>query len=136
MHRALLWVATKLPASRAYLARLDDRAGNGDINPVKRWWSDLEIVNGKVVKPAAINRRGLERQKGDKLRATQKIAYINADMLPPPNWRKSFPVDRKAALAAAHKLETPAQARERIARGGVKPAHYVPTRSNEEERTP
>ena len=136
LHRALLWVATRFPATRAWLARLDDRAGNGDLNPVKRWWSDLEIVGGKVVKPAAVNRRGLEREKGDKLRATQKIAYINADMLPPPNWRKSFPVERKAALAAAQKLETPAQARERIARGGVKPSHYVPTESLEEEKAP
>jgi ferredoxin len=136
LHRALLWVATKFPASRAYLARLDDRAGNGDINPVKRWWSDLEIVNGKVVKPAAVNRRGLDLAKGDKLRPTQKIAYINADMLPPPDWKKAFPVDRKAAVAAAQKLETPAQARERVARGGSRPAHYVPTESLEEERTP
>lgn len=136
MHRALLWVATRFPATRAYLAKLDDRAGNGDINEAKRWWSDLEIVDGRVVKPAAVNRRGLDLSKGDKLRATHKIAYFNADMLPPPDWKKPFPVNRKAALAAAQKLETPAQARERIARGGAKPAHYVPTATREEERTP
>jgi hypothetical protein len=73
-----------------------------------------------------VNRRGLDTAKGDKLKATQKIAYINADMLPPPNWKAPFPVDRKAAIAAAQKLETPAQARERVKRGGPKPAHYVP----------
>jgi len=47
-------------------------------------------------------------------------------MLPPPNWNKPFPFDRKAGLAAAGRLETPAQARERIERGGPKPVHYVP----------
>jgi len=139
-HRALVWVATHFPATRGYLARLDDRMGNGDINPVKRWWSDLEIVDGKVVKPAAVNRRGLDIAKGDKLKGRQKIAYINADMLPPPNWKAPFPVDRKAAVAAAQKLETPAQARERIKRGGPKPDHYnatplAPTIHPQEERT-
>jgi hypothetical protein len=120
-------VATHFPSTRAYLAKLDDHFGNGDINPVKRWWSDLEIVGGRIVKPAAVNRRGLDIAKGDKLKHRQKIAYTNADMLPPPDWKQPFPVDRKAGVAAAHKLETPAQARERIKRGGAKPLHYVAT---------
>lgn len=125
-HRALLWMATRFPSTKPFLVKLDDKLGNGDLNPVKRWWSDLEIVGGKVVKPATVNRRGLDLAKGDKLRATQKIAYVNADMLPPPNHRSVFPMNRKAAVAAAQVLETPAQARERVARGGAKPAHYVP----------
>ena len=125
-HRALLWVATRLPKAKPFLLKLDDRLGNGDINPVKRWWVDLEMVGGKAVKPAHVNRRGLDIAKGAKLKDKQKIAYINADMLPPPNWNKPFPFDRKAGLAAAGRLETPAQARERIGRGGPKPVHYVP----------
>jgi hypothetical protein len=36
-------------------------------------------------------------------------------------------VDRKAALAAGELLETPDEARKRIARGGLRPAHYEPT---------
>ena len=126
-HRALVWLATRLPALKPSLVRLDDRVGNGDINPVKRWWVDLEIVGGKAVKPAHVNRRGLDLAKGDALKGKQKIAYINADMLPPPNWNKPFPVDRKASVSAAAKLETPAEARERVKRGGPKPAHYVAT---------
>ena len=125
-HRALLWVATRFPKAKPFLLKLDDRLGNGDINPVKRWWVDLEMVGGKAVKPAHVNRRGLDIAKGAKLKDKQKIAYINADMLPPPNWNKPFPFDRKAGLAAAGRLETPAQARERIGRGGPKPVHYVP----------
>jgi reductive dehalogenase len=127
VHRLLLWVATRFPASRSYLARLDDRVGNGEINPVKRWWANLEMMDGKAVVPKHVNRRGLDREKGFAKKASHRISYINADMLPPPNWREAFPVDRAAALAAAERLETPAQARERIRRGGTKPAHYVQT---------
>ncbi len=124
VHRVLLWVATHFPASRGFLARLDDRAGNGAINPLKHWWADLEVIDGKVVAPKHVNRRGLDREKGFAKKAIHKVSYINADMLPPPNWRDAFPVDRAAALAAAERLETPAEARERVRRGGPKPAHY------------
>jgi len=133
-HRVLLWVATHFPKAKPLLLRLDDRLGNGDINPVKRWWVDLEMVGGKAVKPAHVNRRGLDIAKGAKLKDKQKIAYINADMLPPPNWSKPFPFDRKAGLAAAAQLETPAQARERIKSGGPKPVHYVPPEPAEDTK--
>jgi len=126
VHRVATWIATRFPATKPWFVRLDDRVGNGEINPVKRWWSDLEIVDGRVVKPHAVNRRGLDVAKGDRLKATQKIAYVNADMLPPPNWKAPFPMDRKAAIAAAAKLETPAQARLRVKRGGPPPPHYTP----------
>jgi hypothetical protein len=85
------------------------------------------MVGGKAVVPKHVNRRGLEREKGFAKKASHKVSYINADMLPPPNWREAFPVDRAAALAAADRLETPAQARERARRGGAKPAHYNQT---------
>ena len=126
-HRILVWIATKIPFTRGYLARLDDGMGYGDINPVKRWWAELEVVAGKVVRPKLINRRGLDRKKGFSLKDKQKIAYTNADMLPPPNLRAPFPVDRKAGIAAGQILETPQQARERIKNGGLKPTHYDPT---------
>ena len=48
-------------------------------------------------------------------------------MLPPPDFRTAFKADRKAGLEAAALLETPAEARARVARGGAKPAHYEPT---------
>jgi reductive dehalogenase len=127
VHRLLLWIATHFPASRGLLARLDDRVGNGEVNPVKRWWADIEMVGGKAVVPKHVNRRGLDRDKGFAKKASHKVSYINADMLPPPNWREAFPVDRAAALAAAGRLETPAQARERVRKGGPKPAHYNQT---------
>jgi hypothetical protein len=65
--------------------------------------------------------------KGDSLKSKQKIAYTNANMLPPPDFRTTFKADRKAGIEAAAILETPAEARARLKRGGAKPAHYDPT---------
>ena len=43
------------------IADLDDFAGNGARNPVKRWWFDLEVVNGIAIHPVAgINERDLD----------------------------------------------------------------------------
>jgi reductive dehalogenase len=136
IHRALLWVATKVPASRGPLARLDDWVGKGGINPVKRWWSELEIVGGTVVKPKVMNRRELDLKKGFSLKGKQKIAYNNANTLPPPNWLAPFPTNRKAETESLKSFETPAQARKRVREGGPKPAHYVPPAPSENPPPP
>jgi ferredoxin len=105
---------------------LDDKLGNGRRNLVKKWWLDHEIVNDAVVTPRATNGRDIDpERKIDP--ASQKMAYYHASMMPPPNDPTPSPVDRKAAMAAKDLLETPDEARERYARGGPKPAHYVPT---------
>jgi hypothetical protein len=126
-HRVLLWVATRFPASRAWLAKLDDKIGHGAINPVKHWWAEIEMIGGKAVVPKHVNRRGVAADLGFVKKPGHRVSYVNADMLPPPNWREAYPVDRKAALAAAAQLETPAEARARKARGGPPPAHYTQT---------
>ncbi len=126
VHRAFLWTAIKLPFMRRFLANLDDWMGNGEINPVKKWWRDLEwLPDGKSVAPRGANQRGLDVAKGDKQKATQKVAYYPANIMPPPDSPAPVPVDRKAALAAA--LETPPQAQARHARGDPPPAHSAPT---------
>jgi reductive dehalogenase len=108
--------------------RLDDWLGHGVRNPAKKWWLDLEIVGGVCVEP----RKGVNARDLDLTRAVdptkQKIAYYNADTMPPPNnhGRAEVP-DRKRGIAAAEALETPAQARARLAAGGAAPAHYTPT---------
>jgi ferredoxin len=108
--------------------RLDDWLGHGVRNPAKKWWLDLEIVDGVCVAPRkGVNERDLRLTRffdPDK----QKIAYYNADLMPPPNSHGiPWVPDRKAAMAAAAKLETPQQAAARVAAGGPKPKHYVPT---------
>lgn len=117
--------------------RLDDLLGHGVRNPAKKWWLDLEIVDGVCVTPRkGVNKRDLDLdRKIDP--ATQKIAYYNANVMPPPN-AYGMPVfpNRKAAIAAGELLETPDQARARIASGGPKPAHYVPTPPLDESELP
>jgi len=107
-HRLFLWAAIHLPWARGWIVRFDDRIGNGSINPAKTWWTDLEIVDGKVVAPRGTNRRELAPGKPVK---AQEIAYYPAAAMPQANAKDAMPVDRKAALAV--RLETPAAARAR-----------------------
>jgi ferredoxin len=108
--------------------RLDDWLGHGVRNPAKKWWLDLEIVDGVCVEP----RKGVNERDLDLSRKTvpdsQKIAYYNANVMPPPNSHGMaiFP-NRKEAIAAAAILESPEEARVRVEAGGARPAHYVPT---------
>jgi ferredoxin len=108
--------------------RLDDWLGHGIRNPAKKWWLDLEIVGGVCVTPRkGVNARDLDlKRRFDPEK--QKIAYYNADAMPPPNSQGIiYKPDRKAAIAAAELLETPDEALARIKAGRPKPAHYSPT---------
>ncbi len=108
--------------------KLDDWLGHGIRNPKKKWWLDLEIVDGVCVEPRkGVNQRDLDLDRHIDA-GTQKIAYYNANVMPPPNSHgiAIFP-NRKEAIAAASLLETPAEALERVKAGGPTPAHYIPT---------
>ena len=106
---------------------LDDTLGNGKRNPAKKWWFDHEIVDGVAVTPRrGTNKRDLrvDRYIDPK---NQKIAYYNANVMPPPDAPGSAKVDRKAAIESGELLETPEEAAARVARGGATPKHYIPT---------
>ncbi len=105
---------------------IDDALGNGMRNPVKKWWFDHEIIDGGATDAKATNQRDIEPGRKVDIEG-QKVAYYHASMMPAPDQPGSFPVDRKAALAAKDLLETPAEAKARKARGGPTPAHYIPT---------
>ena len=88
--------------------------GNGSINPIKKWWWDLEWRDGRAtVPPKGTNARNLDTD-GDKVAARQQIAHYTADMLPPGD-AIGVPVKliRKEALARTNAAETPAKARAR-----------------------
>jgi ferredoxin len=106
---------------------LDDVLQNGKRNPLKKWWFDHEIIDGVTVSPkAGTNQRDIDpKRKLDP--SKQKMAYYHADMMPAPDAPAAVVVKRKEALAAKAKLETPDEARARIASGGPMPAHYRPT---------
>lgn len=127
IHRSLQWLAETFPALKRRISRLDDTVGNGTINPVKRWWQELEIVKGEVIKPKRTTYRTLDLAKGGSFKDKQKLTYANANMLPPPDEAGPFSTDRKLGAEAADVLETVAEARTRVKRGGQRPAHYIPT---------
>jgi ferredoxin len=128
IHHVLLWFAIHTPVVRRTLADLDDKVGRGRINSVKRWWSDLEVVNGKVVKPKQTNWRDLNLSKNESLKkdpSKQRTAFNHASTLPPPNWMVPFPPRREIDIDLSQ-IETVEQARERLKRGGSIPGFYLP----------
>ena len=107
--------------------RLDDWFGHGVRNPAKKWWLDLEIVDGICITPPhGVNERDID--PGRKIDVGKhKIAYYHADMMPPPDAVDVIhDVDRRAGLEAAGKVESPAAARARRARGEPAPLIYHP----------
>jgi len=126
------WLGIHVRWLKPYLVpiavRLDDWLGHGIRNPAKKWWLDLEIVDGVCVEPRkGVNKRDLDLDRFIDAK-TQKIAYYPANRMPPPNSHGMAQIpNRKEALAAAAELETPAEALARIKAGGAKPRQYIPT---------
>ena len=96
-HRLALHVAIRFPALRRILICLDDLMGYGKRNPLWKWWLDLEIRNGKVVKPDKTNQRDLQIKRPRPV--NQRIALYPAETNPPPNSVEPCPVNRADAKA-------------------------------------
>lgn len=94
------WAAMNLPKSARALAKLDDMVGHGEMNPVKKWWWDLEMEEDGGYRPTRhpINARAL--QKDLKLKfEDQTLAVYPANLAPHP-WPYPFPMDREAGIKA------------------------------------
>ena len=111
----LLWLSIEVPQARRALIDYDDAVGGGARNAAKRWWFDLEVVDGVVVKPAAANERNLDLGRGEKLAPAQKLAFFPPDLQPRGGTTiaTSVPIDRPAGLAAYAAAESPLAARQR-----------------------
>ena len=111
--RPFQWAAIKLPFARSWIARLDDKVRNGSINPLKKWWVDIEVIDGQPVEPPkGANRRELSLEA--KVRKDDSFAMFPPEIAPGADQAGTFPIDRKAGLDAARNAETPAEARRRI----------------------
>ncbi|MCC7411131.1 MAG: hypothetical protein IT495_05820 [Gammaproteobacteria bacterium] len=110
--RLFVWAAIHLPFTRQWIARLDDRLGNGRINPVKKWWFDLEIVDGKVGPARRANARELSLERKNDV-GKQDIAVFPIHLVPPPGAPGPVPVDRAAGRKARAQTEAVAHARQR-----------------------
>ncbi len=114
--RPFQWAAMRLPFTRPWIARLDDRVGRGAINPVKKWWLDIEMIDGTpVAPPKGANTRGLQldrkpRDEGGFALFPPDLGPAGADGMAP------HPIDREAGVAAAAAAERPDQARTRRGR--------------------
>ncbi|WP_069300885.1 reductive dehalogenase [Neptunicoccus sediminis] len=111
------WAAMKMPKAAKALAKLDDMVGNGQINPTKRWWWDLEMVDeGPYTTPVKEpNLRGLSTELDLKYQ-DQTLAVYPANLLPPP-YPWPFPMDREAAIRAYQDMIPAAEHKRRRAAG-------------------
>ncbi len=111
----LLELSIKVPSSRKALIDYDDQIGAGMRNLVKRWWFDLEIVNGVCVSPSGVNERDLDLDRTHKLAQNQKLAFFPPHLQPrtETTMETTVPLDREAGLKAYAHAEKPSQARTR-----------------------
>ena len=116
----LLWLSIEVPASRRQLIAHDDSSGGGQRNAVKRWWFDLEIVDGVAVTPAGgVNERDLDLSRTDKLAGVQKLAFYPPALQPAggTTLQTVSPLNRQAGLEAYAAAESPVAARARRGKG-------------------
>lgn len=111
----LLRLSIEVPQARRALIDYDDAAGGGLRNPAKRWWFDLEIVDGVAVRPAGVNERDLSPGRAEKLAKSQKLAFFPPQLQPPggTTLETTVPIDRAAGLAAYAAAESPQAAKSR-----------------------
>ena len=108
--RAASWMGVNAmwakPAMIPLAVKLDDWLEHGKRNPAKKWWFDLEIVDGVCIAPRGSNERDLDIAKEARMDpGKQKIAYYPANAMPPPLAPEPHLLDRKKALAAAADIE-------------------------------
>ena len=111
------WLAMNFPGSARWLAALDDKLDRGSINPVKKWWWDIELdrASGRYVRAAQTHTRGLQKHLALRYEE-QTLAVYPADTMPPP-YPVPFPVNREEGIRRYRALLTPAQYRARLAAG-------------------
>ena len=103
------WAAMNLPGTAKALAKLDDVANRGSLNPVKRWWWDLELDDKGGYQPTGhpVNERKLQKDLHLKYK-DQTLAVYPAPLAPHP-WPFPFPMDREKGIEAYQALVTAEQ---------------------------
>ena len=122
---AFRWTAMNLPAMAPALARLDDMLDRGSLNPVKKWWWDLEIEEDGGYRPtrSAVNARGLQKDL-DLNYEDQTLAVYPANLAPHP-WPYPFPMDREKGIEAYQAMITAEEYKARLTRGDVEDLAHV-----------
>ena len=110
------------PVMAPFAAWLDDKLGNGNPVPGKKWWLDLEWIDNVSYAAKDVNYRTINPKRRIKPEL-QKIAVYPASTLPPPTDLDPFTVDRDTAYEMFDDLETPEEALARHERHEPPPAH-------------
>ncbi len=115
--RPFRWAAMNFPKAAPWLARLDDRVGNGGLNPVKKWWWDIELAEDGAYRPAEkpVNARDLTPELPTRYE-DQTLAVYPAPLAPHP-WPFPFPMDREKGIEAYQALITAEEYKARLVRG-------------------
>jgi reductive dehalogenase len=105
--KPFLWAAMNLPFTREWIAKLDDKVGNGNINPIKKWWWDHDAdENGKIIMAKKTNARPITFRKSlepDK----QKLACYPQDIAGPAVSEAPVLPDRKLGVEKYKAAESP-----------------------------
>ena len=113
------WAAMKIPRAAKLLAALDDKAGNGGLNPVKKWWWDLKLDTAddayRPVPVELVNKRDLQTDLEVRYE-DQTLAVYPAPLAPPP-WPFPFPADRERGIEAYQAMVTAREYQAAIAEG-------------------
>ncbi|MEP1229502.1 MAG: reductive dehalogenase [Litorimonas sp.] len=111
------WVASHLPMAAKPLAKLDDKLGNGQINPIKKWWWDIEMVDDGpyTLTQNGASARALQPELDLKFE-DQTLAVYPADLAPPP-YPFPFPMDREKGIKAYQDMLSPDEYKRRLAAG-------------------
>ncbi|WP_350333775.1 2Fe-2S iron-sulfur cluster-binding protein [Coralliovum pocilloporae] len=110
------WMAMNWPGAAKTLAALDDWLGNGSINPVKKWWWDLELTDdGHYRQAEAVNQRGLNRDLTLR-HEDQTLACYPADSVPAP-FPAPSPINRQEGIQRYKTLLSPEDYRRRLNEG-------------------
>ncbi len=117
------WAAMNVPQLAPALARLDDAVENGALNPVKKWWWDLEIAEdgGYRPTPQPVNQRSLQKDL-DLQYADQTLAVYPAPLAPHPH-PYPFPMDREAGIEAYQAMITADEYKARLTQGDKEVIH-------------
>lgn len=100
------WAAMTVPQMAPVLAKMDDMAGRGALNPVKKWWWDLELTEEGGYRPTThpVNARSLQKNLDLKYE-DQTLAVYPAPLAPHP-YPYPAPMDREAGIEAYQAMIT------------------------------
>ena len=125
------WAAMNIPASAPALAKLDDLLGNGSLNPIKKWWWDLEVQDDGSYRPTdkPVNARTLQKDLHLKYE-DQTLAVYPANLAPHP-YPYPYPMDREKGIEAYQAMITAEAYKAKLANGDTEGLAHVYTADGE-----